>query len=193
MLTLEEILGKEATNELLTKGALAYLIGSYPKDNLNKDFDFSVVSTLALNLEEKYGVRGGRGFSQRIGRAAFPKFLKSFGALVGAEAIKSQPIPFQSKVRKNLVSIAKIFSEMSDQLVTLDESEFSYTYTIHRCSNCWGRAQEIRPVCYLQLGFIQEALRWASGGKEFRVHESKCLAMGDNVCEFTIKKAPLSQ
>jgi len=54
MLAFEEILGKEATNDMLAKGALAYLIGNYPKDNLNKEFDFSDVSTLVLNLEEKF-------------------------------------------------------------------------------------------------------------------------------------------
>jgi predicted hydrocarbon binding protein len=34
-------------------------------------------------------------------------------------------------------------------------------------------------------------MKWLSGGKEFRVNESKCVAMGDNVCEFIIEKTPM--
>jgi predicted hydrocarbon binding protein len=41
-------------------------------------------------------------------------------------------------------------------------------------------------------GLLQEGLKWVSGGSEFRVNESKCMAMGDAVCEYIIQKAPIS-
>jgi predicted hydrocarbon binding protein len=34
-------------------------------------------------------------------------------------------------------------------------------------------------------------LKWVSGGNEFRVNESKCVAVGDDVCEFVIQKDPI--
>jgi predicted hydrocarbon binding protein len=34
-------------------------------------------------------------------------------------------------------------------------------------------------------------LKWVSGGSEFRVNESKCVAMGHEVCEFVIQKTPI--
>jgi predicted hydrocarbon binding protein len=39
---------------------------------------------------------------------------------------------------------------------------------------------------------LQEALKWVSGGSEFRVNESKCVAVGDAVCEFVIQKEPIA-
>jgi predicted hydrocarbon binding protein len=30
-----------------------------------------------------------------------------------------------------------------------------------------------------------------SGGNEFKVNETRCVAMGDEVCDFVIQKAPL--
>ena len=39
---------------------------------------------------------------------------------------------------------------------------------------------------------LQEGLKWLSGGNEFRVNESRCMAMGDTVCEYIIQKTPIS-
>jgi predicted hydrocarbon binding protein len=39
---------------------------------------------------------------------------------------------------------------------------------------------------------LQESLKWVSGGNEFRVNESKCVAVGDDVCEFIVQKEPIS-
>jgi predicted hydrocarbon binding protein len=41
-------------------------------------------------------------------------------------------------------------------------------------------------------GLLQEGLKWLSGGNEFRVNESRCMAMGDDVCVYNILKTPTS-
>jgi hypothetical protein len=43
----------------------------------------------------------------------------------------------------------------------------------------------------MAVGLLQEGLKWISGGLEFRVNESKCVAIGDGMCEFVIQKTPL--
>jgi predicted hydrocarbon binding protein len=87
--------------------------------------------------------------------------------------------------------MAKIFSQISDQLTTVEEKENEFIYTIHRCPVCWGREGADRPVCFIAVGLLQEGLKWVSGGSEFRVNESKCVAVGDDVCEFVIQKTPV--
>jgi predicted hydrocarbon binding protein len=49
-----------------------------------------------------------------------------------------------------------------------------------------------KPVCFIATGLLQEGLKWVSGGHEFRVYETKCISMGDEVCEFNIQKTPVS-
>jgi predicted hydrocarbon binding protein len=49
-----------------------------------------------------------------------------------------------------------------------------------------------KPTCFIAAGILQEALKWVSGGNEFRVNESRCMATGDTVCEYVIQKEPLS-
>ncbi len=67
-----------------------------------------------------------------------------------------------------------------------------YIWTIHHCPICWSRKDIDKPVCYISIGLLQAMLNWVSGGLEFLIYESKCCAIGDPVCEFTIQKEPKS-
>jgi hypothetical protein len=87
-------------------------------------------------------------------------------------------------MRIGIPAMAKIFSQISDQYTTVQEQENEFVYTIHRCPVCWGRSGSDKPVCFVAVGLLQEGLKWLSGGNEFRVNESKCIAMGEPVCEF---------
>lgn len=188
---LEEVMGKNGLNAILNLANLSYLIDNYPPDNLEKAFDFSHFSMLNRALEEMYGPRGGRGLALRAGRATFSDALRGFGALAGAGDLAFKVLPLQAKLRIGLPAMAKIFSQMSDQKSTVKEMDSEFIYTIHRCPVCWGRHGETSPVCFVATGLIQEALKWVSGGNEFRVNESKCVATGDEVCEFIVQKKPI--
>ena len=189
---LEDVMGKNGLNAILNLANLGNLIDNLPDDNLNKEFDFADYSALNLALEEMYGPRGGRGLALRAGRATFSDGLRSFGALAGVGDLAFKVLPLQAKLRIGAPAMAKIFSQMSDQISTVEERENEFVYTIHRCPVCWGRHDEDKPVCFIAVGLLQEGLKWVSGGNEFRVNESKCIAMGDDVCEFIIQKNPIS-
>ncbi len=188
---LEDVMGKNGVNAILNLANLQELIDNYPVDNLEKAFDFSTLSTLNQALEEMYGPRGGRGLALRAGRATFADALKDFGALAGVGDLAFKVLPLQAKLRIGLPAMAKIFSQVSDQETTVEERDNEFIYTIHKCPVCWGRHDESKPVCFMAVGLLQEGLKWVSGGNEFRVNESKCHAMGDDVCEFVIQKEPI--
>ncbi|MBC8333071.1 MAG: 4-vinyl reductase [Anaerolineae bacterium] len=188
---LEDVMGKNGLNAILNLASLGDLIENFPSDNLNKEFDFSDISATNLALEEMYGPRGGRGLALRAGRATFDDALKNFGALAGAGDLAFKVLPLEAKLHIGVPAMAKIFSQMSDQISTVASREHDFIYTIHRCPVCWGRSGEDKPVCFVAAGLLQAGLRWVSGGKEFRVNESKCVAMGHDVCEFIIQKKPL--
>ncbi len=189
---LEEVMGKNGLNAILNLAHLPHLIDHYPPDNLEREFNFADFSAFNLALEEMYGPRGGRGLALRAGRAAFADALRNFGALAGAGDLAFKVLPLQAKMRIGIPAMAKIFSQISDQYTTVEEREHEFIYTIHRCPVCWGRKGADKPVCFVAVGLLQEGLKWLSGGNEFRVNESKCVAMGDPVCEFVIQKTPLS-
>lgn len=189
---LEEVMGKNGINAILNLAHLPHLVNNLPPDNLGREFNFADFSALNLALEEMYGPRGGRGLALRAGRAAFADSLRNFGALAGAGDLAFKVLPIQAKMRIGIPAMAKIFSQISDQHSTVKELDNEFIYTIHRCPVCWGRHDMDKPVCFIAVGLLQEGLKWLSGGNEFRVNESKCIAMGDEVCEFVIQKTPIS-
>lgn len=188
---LEEVMGKNGVNAILNLAHLAHLIDNYPPENLDRDFDFADYAAVNLALEEMYGPRGGRGLALRAGRATFADALRNFGALAGAGDLAFKVLSLQHKMRIGLGAMAKIFSQVSDQLSTVEERDDVFIYTIHHCPVCHGRHNEDKPVCFIAAGLLQEGLRWVSGGSEFRVNESRCIGMGDEVCEFIIQKNPI--
>jgi predicted hydrocarbon binding protein len=189
--SLEDVMGKNGLNAILNLAGLNSYIENYPPDNLEKAFDFAELSSIGVALEEMYGPRGGRGLMLRAGRATFADALKYFGALAGAGDLAFKVLPLQAKMRIGLPAMAKIFSQVSDQLSTVEERDNELIYTIHKCPCCWGRSGVDKPVCFIAAGLIQESLKWVSGGNEFRVNESKCVALNDPVCEFIIQKDPI--
>ena len=188
----EEIMGKNGLNTILNLAGLGRLIENYPPDNLEREFDFSDFTSIHIAVEEMYGPRGGRGLALRAGRITFNDDLKNFGALAGVGDSAFKVLPLQSKLRIGLLASAKIFSQVSDQLTTIEEAENEFIWTIQHCPICWRRHDADMPVCYYSTGQLQAMLVWISGGLEFRVNESKCMAVGDEVCEFTIQKDPIT-
>ncbi len=189
---LEEVMGKNGLNAILNLAHLPHLIDNPPPDNLEREFDFADFSAINQALEEMYGPRGGRGLALRAGRAAFADALRNFGALAGVGDLAFKVLPLHTKLRIGIPAMARIFSQISDQYSTAKEEEKHFVYTIHRCPVCWGRSGLDKPVCFIATGLLQGGLKWVSGGMEFQVHETRCCAMGDEVCEFVIPKTPIT-
>jgi predicted hydrocarbon binding protein len=85
--------------------------------------------------------------------------------------------------------MAETFTKISDQTTRVEEDKEKFIYSIERCPVCWGR-KTAKPVCFQAIGLLQEGLRWVSGGKNFRVEETLCIAKGDPTCTFIIEKEP---
>jgi predicted hydrocarbon binding protein len=189
--SIKEITGRNGVNAILNYSNLSSLVDNYPPDNLDRAFDFAHFSMINQALEELYGKRGGRGLALRVGRTTFDDVLKDYGALAGVSDLAFRVLPLQKKIIIGLKAMAKIFSEKSDQISTVEELDDIYVYSIQRCPVCWGRKEDTQPVCFYMIGLLSEGLHWVSGGKEFRIDENKCIALGDDSCEFTIQKKPI--
>ena len=192
LLSYEEMIGKNGLNAILNLAGLKDLIGNYPPDDLERQFDFADFTAIHMGMEEMVGARGGRGFAIRAGRAIFNDALKNYGALAGVADQAFKDLPLQAKCRIGLPAAARIFSELTDQHSTVNETDTSFLWTIHRCPICWSRQGAEKPVCSLFTGVLEALLTWVSDGLDFQVSESRCCALGDTVCEFVIQKEPVS-
>lgn len=188
---LEDVMGTNGLNALLHRANLSQYITNRPPENLQREVDFTHIAALSIALEDLYGVRGGRGLAQRAGRAVFAQGLKNFGALAGAGDLAFRVLPLAAKLKIGIPAIASIFTNFSDQISVVEEYDDHYLYIIKRCSMCWGRTTD-KPCCHIATGILQEALRWVSGGREFRIVQTKCHACGDEFCEYVIYKEPIA-
>ncbi len=188
---LEDIMGKNGLNSVLHKAGLDHLIDNYPPNDLKKEFDFAEFAALNQALDDTYGPRGGRVFALRGGKASVKAGLDAFGASVGIAGLAMKVLPLSAKVRVGLQGMARIFTNFSDQTSRVEEKEDRYVYIIERCPVCWGRHSD-RPICHGAVGLLQGGLHWVSGGKDFKVVETRCIAMGHEECRFDIFKEPLN-
>jgi hypothetical protein len=189
---MQEVMGENGLRAILHLAGLSNLIGNFPPDNLDKEFDFADFTAINVALDEMYGPRGARGLALRAGRATFAQGLRAFGALAGVGDLAFKVLPLNAKLRIGVPAMANIFMQFSDQISNvIDDGSDRIIYTLERCPMCWERKAD-RAVCYVGQGLLQEGLRWVSGGQEFQVDMETCIAKGDDMGRYVIYKEPIS-
>lgn len=188
---IEGLMGKNGLNAVLNLAGLPDLIDHYPPDQLERQFDFADLASILQALEDLYGPRGGRGLALRAGRAAFSSTVHSIGALAGMQDPAFQKLDLNTRLRLGVPVVAKIYNQTCDQVASVQDRGNELAYVIQKCPVCWGRKEASEPICILTAGMLQEALKWISGGNEFKVQETTCCAKGDPACTFTIQKEPI--
>jgi predicted hydrocarbon binding protein len=190
LLAMEEVMGRNGVNAILNLAQLKHLVNNYPSNNFDRQVTFAELGAIMRCLDEMYGPRGGRGLALRAGRACFKYGLKEFGPVLGISDLAFRLLPLHMKLKVGADVFAETFNKFSDQVVRLGEAEDRFLWDIVRCPVCWGRRAET-PCCFLAVGILQEALYWVSGGKNFEVYETACIACGDEACTIVIEKKPL--
>jgi predicted hydrocarbon binding protein len=187
-----DVMGENGLKAILNYARLREYINQYPADNLEREIDFADFSAIQNALTEMYGEKGGQTFRKRAGRTTFNTCMRKQGALAGISSEAFSNLPLQTKLHIGLPAMAKVFSQFSDQTTTVEEEDNCFRYILHQCPECWGREKGGKATCYYEAGLLEEGLKWISGGCEFQVDETKCLAKGDETCEFTIDRVPIS-
>ncbi len=187
----EEILGTNGVNALLNLAGLQEYIGNYPADNISKAFSFSHVAQLQQALYDMYGSRGARVFATRGGEQTFTHSLKKYDKVQKMAQRAMSVGSTEVRHRVGLQFFSKFFNTVSDQVVRIDEDDTYWYWIIETCPMCWER-QATEPVCHLGIGVLKAASTWATGGKEFRIAETQCVAMGAEACIYTVEKQPIN-
>jgi predicted hydrocarbon binding protein len=190
LLAMEEVMGRNGVNAVLNLAKLHHLVNNFPPNNFDRQVTFKELGTLMRSLDEMYGPRGGRGLAMRAGRACFKYGIKEFGPVLGIADLAFRLLPLNLKLKVGADVFCELFNKFSDQVVRLDELDDRYIWTIERCPVCWGRRADA-PCCHLAVGILQESLYWVSGGKNFEVQETSCIACGESSCTIVIDKKPM--
>ncbi len=189
--TMDSIMGREQLKEVLRVARLEKLLepGSLPA-SLDKRFPFEWVSALQEATEQVYGETAGRSLNARVGRGIVGSGLKEFDAILGISDLPLRLMPLGMKFRVGLDVFARMFNQISDQVVRISEGDDAHLWIIERCAVCWGRHTD-EPCCQLALGILDEAIFWGTGGRRYNAQEILCVAKGDPTCTIAIDKRPI--
>lgn len=185
----EDILGEKGVNALLNLAGLQQYIDNYPPDNIKKEFPFSHVSKIQQGLWEMYGAKGARVFAVKGGEETFNHSLEKYDAVQKAAQAAMAVGSMKIRLKAGLLFFAKFFNTVSDQVVRVEEDETHWKWIIERCPICWGRKAD-EPVCYLAVGVLNSASKWATKGEVLRIKAVECIAAGAKEGVILLEKPP---
>lgn len=187
-LAIEEVMGENGAKAVLNLGGLQRYIGRYPPNDLEPAISFAEYGAAQQAVENFYGGRGARAMLTQIGRATFRYGLEEQPAILGLAGLALRMLPEGTRIKWMLTRLADAGMKRLNLEIDLaeDDTAFYLTYTVCPCQ--FRERKERNPCCFTTVGTIQEALRWVSGGKHYRVQEIACLNLGDEACRFRIDK-----
>jgi hypothetical protein len=180
-----EVMGENGLNTVLRTSGLERYIGNLPPDNLEPAIQTSDYARLNEVIEEFYG-RGGRGMLLRIGKASFQYAVREQAALLGIAGAALKLLPTKQRIKFILNALVNALKKSNPQVKAwVEETDDIFAYCDASCGICHGRTST-KPICYLYIGSIGEAIGWATG-QEFEIVETHCTAKGDPHCRFEVR------
>ena len=186
LVSAQEVMGENGLNTVLRTSGLERYIGNFPPNDLNPAIQTSDYARLNEAIEEFYG-RGGRGMLHRVGRASFQYAVREQAALLGIAGAALKLLPTKQRIKFILNALVNALKKSNPQVEAwVDDVDDTFAYCDASCAICHGR-KSTEAICYLYIGSIGEAVKWATG-REFEIVETHCTAKGDPNCRFEVRE-----
>ena len=187
---IKEILGVDNTEKILQAAQIKSGLKSYQENILELQFSATQLSSILNALEILYNQQAGRGLALRAGRASFKIMLREFGLDLGLAESDFRLLPLRKKLPTGAGIFADAINYFSEEHIHFEETDEAILWHVSRCPLCWNRQSET-PACHFGVGMLQEGLYWLSGGKDYLIKETDCIATGAERCTFQILKQPV--
>ncbi|RME89857.1 MAG: hypothetical protein D6770_03630 [Anaerolineae bacterium] len=186
LIAAEEVMGTHGLHAVLRTSGLERFIDNLPPDDLEPGIQAVEYARLNEAIEAFYG-RGGRGMLYRIGKASFQYAVREQSALLGIAGAALKLLPKKQRIRFILNNMAAALKKTNSQVEAwVEEKDGRIAYIESTCAICHSRTDD-HPICYLYVGSLSEAVRWATG-EEHEIVETHCMAMGDPYCRFEVRE-----
>jgi predicted hydrocarbon binding protein len=182
MLAVQELMGRSGLTSILRQAGLEQYVGHLPPDNSQTSLRAAEYAAMMQAIENYYG-RGARGTLTRIGHVAFGELVRSRKFRAQMYQLLVRILPLQQRKLTALRWLAQEMSLPNGQVtVHLDDRHIAF---VDRESDATVGRTRGAEICWVTLGEIQQALKWATGA-EYEVTEMACKAKGDPACRFDI-------
>jgi predicted hydrocarbon binding protein len=184
-----EVLGENGLKAVLNVAGLQRLIDNPPPNDMELGVTFADYGVVQQAVEDVVGPRGAKVILIRIGRATFRYALEEKPAVLGLAGLAFKALPTVARMKLILASLARAATRDVNQPTDIEEHDDHFLYVVDECPCRW-RGKKDKPVCFVTVGVLNGALRWATG-KNFKIEEVSCISMGDDACRYRIDKKPL--
>jgi len=184
ILAIGDVMGERGLKIVLRQAGLERYVDELPPNSLEQGVITSEYAALNQAVQEFYG-RAGKGMLRRIGRASFRYGVEKQAALMGVAGTALKLMPQKARIKFILTQTAKSLMDVNEETyIEVHETAEGFVFADFTCGVCCCRKAE-RPICYLYIGSISEAVKWATG-RDYEVRETECRAMGAEACRFLV-------
>lgn len=141
-------------------------------------------------LEELYGQRGGQGVALRSGRVSFNYLLRTDGKEMGLMELNYRMLPSKARIFMGLQLLAQKISSMITKTVKVEDENDAWLWRMENDPQP-GSECPAQNRCHFIIGFLQEYLMWASGGKYHHVQEVTRADENGQFCLIQLEKNSL--
>ncbi len=189
LLAIEEVMGENGAKAVLNAGGMGHFIGNYPPNDTELGANFADYAAAQQAVEDFYGPRGARAMLIRIGRATFRYTLQEQPAILGLAGLALKALPMKARMKLALDNITNAANKNVNLKAHLREETDDFYYLNEECPCRWRPGHD-KPACFVTVGVLQEAMRWATGNN-FKVEEVACISNGASACVYRIPKQPI--
>ncbi|MFQ6015851.1 MAG: 4-vinyl reductase [Anaerolineae bacterium] len=190
LLAVEEVIGENGVKSVLNLAKMGHFIDNYPPNDVEMGVKFSEYGAVQQAVEDSFGPRGARAILMRIGRKTFQYGLEEQPAILGLAGLALKLLPTDTRVKLILNKVADAAIKSTNQPSHVEEEDKAFIYVAEDCPCRFRKRELTTPCCFVTVGVLQQALKWATD-KSYDVREISCINIGGDACRYRINKEPI--
>ncbi|MBN1573625.1 MAG: 4-vinyl reductase [Deltaproteobacteria bacterium] len=188
LLGINEIVGQNGLDVVLNfTGLTKYRNAIPPNNDLVEDCWISEATGLDKGIEEIFGGNGAAAILVQVGKKQAVWGLEENGEVAGQLKKTMDGKGDFERIKMILTITATIISAQMNTEVWIEEDDDAVYYCDKSATHCFNRTS-ILPVCFVTVGFLLGLVEWATGKNDWRVKETRCMALGEEYCAYRVSK-----
>ncbi len=179
-------LGEKGTHVVLRRAGLGEHEGIVPKDDDTPSISLDELSSYNQALFDIFGEDGAKPVLLRIGKVAFGFSYERMPPIIKFASKLLSLLPENMKLTKVVTGFIEAYNPLMNTHGCVFEDNGMTVVEIPGSSYCTKLSTK-NPACYVEVGLLSELTETAVG-PGYEVKETTCMARGDSLCRFEIKK-----
>lgn len=197
----KDLMGDRALRMLFAQAGLPrYDEANLPPMDDSPSVTVAEYSRVLYTIRKIFGEKGARALMLKGGKTAFDELRRENPTRYAVVGAALKVLPQVKRIQLGLRRLLEEAQAFYGNEYRLSEEEDSFVIEIYDCPYCAverrqaaaGRTTVEKPICHIPVGAYSSLVAWVTG-KQHRVWEESCMAMGAPTCRIRVDKTPLEQ